>query len=141
MINVNFKKLNKEAVTPTYSKSGDGCMDMVATSIKHGTKWTEYGTGLAFEIPVGYVGLVFPRSSISNTDMTLANGVGVIDAGYRGEVTARFKHNPEFRSDIYSVGDRICQIMIIPRPVVELVECLLLSDSERGEGGYGSTGA
>ncbi len=137
---VRFKKLNKAAKVPTYSKNGDGCMDLSAVSIKHGNKWTEYGTGLSFEIPVGYVGLVFPRSSISNTDMTLANSVGVIDAGYRGEVTARFKHKPEFRSDIYEVGDRICQIMIIPRPHIELIESSELSDTERGEGGYGSSG-
>ena len=124
---------------PQYAREDDACMDLVAVEIVHGDKWLEYKTGLAFEIPFGYVGLIFPRSSISKTDMTLANSVGVIDSGYRGEVTARFRFRPEFRAAIYEVGDRVAQMMIVPRPVIEWQEVEELSESERGTGGYGST--
>ena len=138
---VKFTKLHPDAKTPTYSNNGDACMDLTAVELVYGEKWIEYKTGLSFEIPVGYVGLIFPRSSISNSDMFMANSVGVIDAGYRGEVTARFKHkNHPFRPKVYDVGDRVCQMMIIPRPEIKFIEVDELSDSERGTGGYGSTG-
>jgi dUTP pyrophosphatase len=104
-----------------------------------------YGTGIAMEIPKGYVGLVFPRSSIRKTDLSLTNCVGVIDSGYRGEIQATFKKvfgKNDIRIDEmdYKVGDRIAQIMIIPYPSVTFIESDELSDSERGEGGFGSTG-
>ena len=108
-----------------------------------------YGTGLAFEIPKGYVGLVFPRSSISNLDITMSNCVGVIDSGYRGEVTAKFKPAMLFNREqrpiilnnrIYNVGERIAQLIIIPYPQITFVEADELSETERGAGGYGSSG-
>ena len=89
---VKIKKLCESAVIPTYAKLGDAGMDLVATSRifdKYGN--VEYGTGLAMEIPEGYVGLIFPRSSISKQDLSLANAVGVIDSGYRGEIKFKFK--------------------------------------------------
>lgn len=89
---VKIKKLCDNAVIPSYAKPGDAGMDMVATSRvfdKYGN--VEYGTGLAMEIPEGYVGLLFPRSSISKQDLSLANAVGVIDSGYRGEIKFKFK--------------------------------------------------
>lgn len=89
---VKIKKLCKTAVIPSYAKPGDAGMDLVATSRvfdKYGN--VEYGTGLAMEIPEGYVGLLFPRSSISKQDLSLANAVGVIDSGYRGEIKFKFK--------------------------------------------------
>jgi dUTP pyrophosphatase len=116
-------------------------MDLVATSRSVDDKGNiVYGTGLAFEIPKGYVGLIFPRSSLSKYGLMLTNHVGVIDSGYRGEVTAKFKvisGNPE----IYKVGDRIAQMIIMPYPKVEFTDTDVLSDSERGTGGYGSTGS
>ena len=103
-----------------------------------------YGTGLAMEIPEGYVGLVFPRSSVAKKDLVLSNCVGVIDSGYRGEVMAKFKLlDPLITHDEYhwyDIGDRIAQIVIMRLPEVEMVESEDLSESERGEGGYGSTG-
>ena len=78
---VKIKKLNENAVIPSYSKQGDAGMDLVATSKifdKYGN--VEYGTGLAMEIPEGYVGLIFPRSSICKQDLSLSNAVGVIDS-------------------------------------------------------------
>ena len=89
---VNIKRLNENAVIPTYAKHGDAGMDLTATSKSyddHGN--VVYGTGLAFEIPMGYVGYVFPRSSNAKKDLILSNSVGVIDSGYRGEVIFKFK--------------------------------------------------
>lgn len=92
MLNVKIKKLSEDAVIPTYAKHGDAGMDLTATSKtydEHGN--VVYGTSLAFEIPFGYVGLLFPRSSNTKKDLILGNSVGVIDSGYRGEVVLKFK--------------------------------------------------
>lgn len=138
---VKIKKLHKDAVIPTYAKDGDAGMDLTAVSYE----FDEYGnivyhTGLAFEIPEGYVGLVFPRSSICKKDMTLTNAVGVLDSGYRGEVTAKFKPTLAYKAEVYDVGERIAQMIIIPYPKIEFKEVNELSETERGTGGYGSTG-
>jgi dUTP pyrophosphatase len=96
--------------------------------------------GVALEIPKGFVGLVFPRSSIRKTALQLSNSVGVIDSGYRGELQATFNKLFGGASTTYEVGDRVAQIMIIPHPPIEFEEADTLSDTERGEGGFGSTG-
>ena len=136
---VRIKKLNENAVIPTYAKVGDAGMDMVATKIINETLDSiTYGTDIALEIPEGFVGLVFPRSSIRKTDLILSNSVGVIDSGYRGEIQATFKRSGVYA---YAVGDKIAQIMIIPHPYVDLIEVNELSETERGDGGFGSTGS
>ena len=139
---VRFKKLHENAVIPQYAKAGDAGMDLTATS----KEWSNehgcivFGTGLAVEIPEGYVGLVFPRSSIYKTGLSLANCVGVIDSGYRGEIKAMYYPHTRPKKN-YEVGDRICQMIIMPFPQVEVVEELGdLSSSERGDGGFGSSG-
>ena len=100
-----------------------------------------YGTGLAVEIPEGMVGLVFPRSSIRDKDLVLSNSVGVIDSGYRGEIMATFNlKNPWSPDDVYKVGDRIAQLVIMPVPLAHYVEVDELSETERGKEGHGSTG-
>jgi dUTP pyrophosphatase len=144
---VKIKKLVPNAVIPTYSKNGDAGLDIVATSILDDNNfYIEYGTGLAIEIPFGYVGLIFPRSSITNKTLILKNSVGVIDSGYRGEIKFRFqktyhKKNQEIIGDIfYNIGDKLGQIIILPYPNIELVETDELSSTDRGTGGYGSTG-
>jgi dUTP pyrophosphatase len=137
---IKFKKLSKEAVAPAYAKPGDAGMDMVAISFRKDEMYYEYGTGIAVEIPEGYVGLIFPRSSISNTKMILANHVGVVDSGYRGEIKFRFKKLAWDNGIVYEVGDRIGQLIIMPIPYVELEEVDELSSSDRGNGGFGSTG-
>ncbi len=124
---------------PSYAKEGDACFDLTATSINLMDKFIEYGTGLAMEIPEGYVGLIFPRSSVTNKDLILKNSVGVVDSGYRGEIKFRFLRTKDI-IEAYSVGDRIGQMMILPHPTVELEEVDELTISDRGEGGYGSTG-
>jgi dUTP pyrophosphatase len=140
---VRIKKLNENAVIPSYAKDGDAGMDLVATSIINETSnQITYGTGLSLEIPEGFVGLIFPRSSVRKYDLALSNCVGVVDSGYRGELQATFNkiNHHKIRVDDYKVGDRVAQIMIIPHPDVEFNEVDELSDTERGEGGFGSTG-
>jgi dUTP pyrophosphatase len=141
---VKIKRINPNAVIPTYAKEGDAGMDLVATSIiSETTTDVTYGTGLAMEIRDGFVGLVFPRSSIRKYDLALTNSVGVIDSGYRGEIQATFKKTNWLKgneSEKYQIGDRIAQIMIIPHPQIEFDEVDELSDTQRGEGGFGSTG-
>ena len=140
---VKIKKLVPEAVIPSYSKEGDCGLDLTAINMEI-TNLPEYGfieyrTGLSIEIPSGYVGLIFPRSSISTTGLILANCVGVIDSGYRGEIKCRFKHIT--RTNKYSIGDRIAQLVIMPYPNIELKEVSELSSTERSDGSFGSTGA
>lgn len=147
---VRIKKLHPNAVIPTYAKDGDAGMDLTAVTKSYDRDGNVvYGTGLAFEIPEGYVGLIFPRSSLSRLDIALSNCVGVIDSGYRGEVTVKFKpamlFNREQRPIIlnnrtYEVGERVAQIIIIPYPQITFIEADELSETERGTGGYGSSG-
>ena len=134
---VKIKKLHSDAKIPKYAKEDDAAMDVYAISKEENDKFIEYGTGLAFEIPKGHVCLIFPRSSVSNKKLSLGNSVGVLDSGYRGELKLRFyKHGDED----YEIGDRIGQIMIILYPEIEFEEVEELSGSERGEGGFGSSG-
>lgn len=149
-MNVKIKKLHPDAVIPKYAKAGDAGMDLTAVTKSYDRDGNiVYGTGLAFEIPEGYVGLVFPRSSLSSLDIALSNCVGVIDSGYRGEVTAKFKPAMLFNREqrpiilnnrIYEVGERVAQMIIIPYPHIEFEEVETLSETERGNRGYGSTG-
>jgi dUTP pyrophosphatase len=141
---VKIKKVHPNAIIPSYAKRGDAGMDLVATSIIGETLGSiTYGLGIALEIPEGFVGLVFPRSSIRKTNLQLSNSVGVIDSGYRGELQATFNKiqgADNVERETYKVGDRVCQIMIIPHPTIEFEEVHELNNTERGEGGFGSTG-
>lgn len=141
-LRVKIKKLHPDAVIPAKAHASDAGFDLTAvwSGWDNDTKVFEYGFGLSFEIPEGYVGLIFPRSSIFRKDLFLTNCVGVIDSGYRGEVTAKFKSTTGRIPDSYSVGDRVAQMIIMPIPQVTFVEVKELSDTDRGSGGYGSTG-
>lgn len=138
MLIIKTKKLSKNAVMPQRMNSGDAGFDLVATSMRkdyeHGV--VVFGTCLAFEIPEGYAMFVYPRSSSYKHYALMANCVGVVDSGYRGEVHVVFRG---LDCD-YEVGDRIAQAVIMPIPSVEYVEAEELSDSERGANGIGSTG-
>lgn len=136
---VHFKKLVQEAQTPKFGKPGDAGADLVATTMSNHDDHLVYGVGLAVEIPEGMVGLVFPRSSIRQTDLFMANSVGVIDSGYRGEIMVTFNIK-KGATRWYQVGDRIAQLVIMPVPLVKYVEVDELSETERGIGGHGSTG-
>ena len=137
---IKIKKLTESAVLPRYSKEGDAGMDLTATRV-----WSDddgnvcYGTGLAFEIPRGYVGLLFPRSSNAKKDLLLANSVGVLDSDFRGEVMLKFKPQKQ-GGKMYEVGERVAQVIILPYPYIEFKEVDELSETNRGEGGFGSTG-
>ena len=136
---IKIKRLHENAVIPKYAKKGDAGMDLTCVSYEYKGSYIEFKTGLAFEIPEGYVGLIFPRSSVSKYSLSLANSVGVLDSGYRGEVTFRFRETSGV-PNIYSIGDRIGQIMVLPFPKIEFEETDVLSDTDRGNGGYGSSG-
>ena len=135
---IRIKKLHADAVVPKYAHFGDAAVDLVAVRTwedKYGNVC--YGTGLAMEIPEGHVGLLFPRSSISKTNLRLANAVGVIDSGYRGEIMLKFDR--EGVRD-YEVGDRVGQLILMPIPSIQFVEVVNLPNSDRSSGGFGSTG-
>lgn len=135
MMQVKFKKCQENAIMPTYQHVSDACADLYAADQKDSVT---FDTGIALEIPEGYVGLVYPRSSISKTPYMLANSVGVIDSNYRGSVIVKFK---SFESgSFYKVGDRIAQLMIIPIPKIQFIEVDELNETDRGTGGFGSTG-
>jgi dUTP pyrophosphatase len=142
---VKIKKMHPDSKIPEYAKPGDAGMDLTAVSIISENEYQiVYDTGIAVEIPEGFVGLVFPRSSIRKTDLALSNSVGVIDSSYRGSIQATFvKINQpnHIRSKDYAIGDRIVQLMIIPHPFVQFEGVSELSNTERGTGGHGSTGA
>ena len=138
---VKLKKLHSDAVVPKYAKESDAGLDLTAVSvISDDDDQVVYGTGIALEIPEGYVGLVFPRSSVRKQDLIMSNSVGVIDAGYRGEIQVTFNKKHEDYNIIYHVGDRVAQIIIIPHPQVTFLEADELSDTDRGTGGHGSSG-
>jgi len=141
-VKVQIKRLVEHAEIPQYMREGDAGLDLTATDRYENRDfdYIEYGTGISVKIPEGYVGLVFPRSSISKTPHSLANSVGVIDSNYTGEIKLRFR-TKENREDLeYGVGDRIGQLIILPYPKVILEEVENLEETNRGSKGFGSTG-
>lgn len=133
--------------TPSYAKDGDAGIDLIAVEvISDDLEKIIYNTGIKIEIPKGYVGLIFPRSSIRKKDLIMSNSVGVIDSGYRGEIQCTFnKTSFYFEQELniestYAIGERICQLLIIPYPSINLIPVKRLSESKRGEEGHGSTG-
>lgn len=141
---VNFKKLHADAVTPSYAHDGDAGMDLTAVSFtqeydRSGKLVLVYHTGIAVEIPEGYVGLLFMRSSVSKYSVSMTNAVGVIDSGYRGEIMVKMKLTTDAIPTIYQPGEKIAQLVIVPYLKAELNEIEELAETERGEGGFGST--
>ena len=147
MLDVKIMKLVEEAVIPQYSLEGDAGLDLTATF----RSYDEFGnvvyhTGIAMEIPKGYVGLLFQRSSVSKKQQFLTNAVGVIDSNYRGEIMLKFKptvqaHNKveSLFNEMYEVGEKIGQLIILPYPTVNFILSDNLSDTVRGTNGFGST--
>lgn len=143
---VKIKKLNEKAVVPTRATIGSAGLDLTACviGIEHaedGVATVVYDSCLAIEIPEGFVGLLFPRSSISKKSLTLTNCVGVIDSDYRGSIMAKFKLNTNTIPSVYKEGERFAQLLIVPISMVELEEATELSETERGVNGYGSSDA
>lgn len=145
MTNVNIKKLNPNATIPTYgSEYAAGCdlyacLDESVTINPHETVLIK--TGLALEVPVGYAGLIYARSGLaSKRNLAPANKVGVVDADYRGEVMVAL-HNHGAIPQVVEHGERIAQMVIAPFLTANFIEVEELSDTVRGEGGFGSTGS
>jgi dUTP pyrophosphatase len=146
-LTVKFKKLSENAGVPTYQHEGDAGADLTAVSVSKmkSVSWIdeifpvyEYGTGLAMEIPDTHYAMLTPRSSISKHFAWLTNSVGIIDSQYRGEIKFRFRTS--FLGAPYQVGDRIGQIVFARKRIANFTETNELSSTERGEGGFGSTG-
>ena len=140
---VKVKKTHEGGRIPTYATDGSGAFDFYSAEEVHinpETAPTAINLGVAMEVPEGHVLLVFPRSSIGkNSNLRMANSIGVIDSDYRGTIHALYE-NTDCYVEIIKKGNRIAQGIIIPIPQVEFEEVEELSTTERGEGGFGSTG-
>jgi len=159
---VQIKKLDKNAVIPSYATEGSAGMDITATSVEYNKEidcWV-YHTGLSFKIPEGYVMQIYPRSSNRKTDCYLTNSVGILDSDYTGELLVCYKNRNTtntilptelHRGEVYKyktvdmkapylIGDRIAQIIIMPYHKIEFKEVKELPETVRGNGGFGSTG-
>jgi dUTP pyrophosphatase len=164
-VKIKFKKMHEDAVIPTFGNPGDAGADLRSVSVKYDAENDvfEYDSGVSVEIPEGFFGLVVPRSSIYKTDLMLSNHAGVIDSGYRGSIKSKFKIIQAYDSIeninidsgivtgtefdeyryylIYPVKERFLQLLILPIVSnVQYEEVDELSETKRGEGGFGSTG-
>jgi dUTP pyrophosphatase len=155
---IKVKKTNSTIPTPKYAIEGDAGLDLTAVEVlKSDYKSVIYNTGLAFEIRDGYIGFIYPRSSVRKYDLIMANSVGVVDSNYRGTVQVSFKRTVigsikyilncillfigfGFNLKEYELGDRICQLIILPYPQIKLKVVEELTETKRGESGHGSTG-
>ena len=140
---INFKKLNNSAITPTYAHHGDAGMDLYANesvSVNRFGVPVLVRTGIAIDIPLGYVGLIHPRSGLAkNHGISILNSPGTIDSGYIGEIQVLL-YSVSGLEFIVNPGDRIAQLVIKKVEIVELEEVFEFDKSERGENGFGSTG-
>lgn len=137
---LEFKKLDKDARAPFRAHVTDAGFDLYCTSFDDDGDVITYHTGIAVNIPDGHCGLLLARSSVYKKDLVLANGVGLIDQDYHGELIFKYRKTQPF-SKSFAVGDRIGQIMIMPFLLAKLVEVDEFSrGSERGDGGFGSSG-
>jgi dUTP pyrophosphatase len=139
---LKFAKTSPDAVLPKRAKAGDAGYDLTATSMTEEGSIITYGTGIIVEIPPMHVGLIFPRSSIYRYDLILANSVGVIDSGYRGEIMVKMRKTKEFDAHVYEVGERMAQLVVIKLPDLIAMEIPVeeVGITMRGTGGFGSTG-
>ncbi len=137
---IKFKKMHPDAIIPKHNLEGDAGLDLTAVSKEFDAEHQVmvYDTGVAVELPVGHVGLLCPRSSISDVSLYLANSVGIVDENFRGSIKAKFRAT-DYLYKSYEVGDRICQLVVVPYIVVEPVEVSELSPSVRGDAGFGSS--
>ncbi len=140
---LRFTKLNDAAVVPTRAHPGDAGLDLYSTEIAHlgpGERWA-VDTGIAVEIPEGHAGLVLPRSGLAREHgITLVNSPGLIDAGYRGEIRVLLLNTDPAETVRIEAGARIAQLVVTPVTIADPVEATELTDSARGDGGFGSSG-
>jgi len=155
---VLVKKISEEASLPIRARDSDAGADLVAIDDGNVGEdgYIQYRTGISIELPLGYHAEIWPRSSISKYDLVLANGIGLIDNGYRGEIFIRFKPvarysdtghrkviigSSNFVPNIYKKGDKIAQLVISETVLASFSEAFELSETSRGSGGFGSTGS
>jgi dUTP pyrophosphatase len=140
-MHIKVKRLSSDATIPVYSSSGAACFDLYSTddvTISKG-EWYSVSTAISVEIPSGFVGMVYSRSGHGfKHGLHLINGTGIIDSDYRGEIKVGLVNNGHADYTVHK-GERVAQMMVIPVPHVEFVEANL-SETERGENGFGSTG-
>ena len=141
---INVKKLNENAIIPTRGSEGAAGVDLYACTsssiviMPHNT--VKIGTGLAIELPYGYFGAIFARSGLATKQgLRPSNCVGVCDEDYRGEYVVAL-HNDTDEPQTINPMERIAQLVVMPYLPVEFNEVNELSDTERGDGGFGSTG-
>lgn len=154
-IELKVKRVCDEATLPFYAHESDAGMDLKAVSVEYNDEMDcyIYHTGLAFKIPDGYMGLLYPRSSNRKTNAYLTNGTGVVDSGYTGEVLlcyklrdcSKFIRNDDGTLAVndlapYKVGDKIGQLIVMPYPKVKIIEVGELEKTDRGDNGFGSSG-
>ena len=141
---IKIKRLNERAKIPTFGTEFSAGADLYCAeeheiSVCSGQKCS-IGTGISMEIPEGYVGLVFARSGLAcKNGLRLCNSVGVIDADYRGEIKVVLHNDSEYVREI-KPGERVAQMIVMPYPKVSFIEVEELSDTLRGESGFGGTG-
>lgn len=137
---VKVKLLTDNAQIPVFGKTDDAGADLTVTDvIKEGLFKVTYKFGIAVELPLNYYAMIVPRSSVRKTFQWLSNSCGIIDNGYRGEIQATFYRIP-FISTLYKVGERACQLIVRPQMMVVYTLTDKLTDTQRGDGGFGSTG-
>lgn len=142
---VKFKRLSEKAVQPIRATEGSAGYDLTSTHVttevsECGQLILVYHTDLAIELPEGYAAYMFPRSSISKKSLRLCNSVGVIDSDYRGEIMGKFIVTTDVIPSLYREGERFAQLVIMPIATAEFIEAEELSETTRGEEGFGSTG-
>jgi dUTP pyrophosphatase len=146
------QKTHLDAVLPVYGSAGAGCFDLIAVEVNGGKDAVNVlsgapvlcNIGLAFEIPVGHVMLIFSRSGHGfKNAVRLSNCVGVIDSDYRGTVQVKLTMDAsaEYRPMQIKPGDRVAQAIVVTSPYVHFELAEQLGETERGDGGFGSTGA
>lgn len=155
-VNVDFKRLYQDAKPPFRGRESDAGVDLTIHSINipHPEDYRAYievGLGISVNIPEGYYGQLVARSSITKTNLMLANAFGVIDAGFTGELKARFVYTGSYIAQLeehevptprnFDIGMRVCQLIILPIPCVKYNEVQEHVTTNRGSSGWGSTGA
>jgi dUTP pyrophosphatase len=142
-VNLNVSRLKEGATLPTRAHEGDAGLDLYACEAAHlgpGERWS-VSTGIAVEVPEGHAGLVLPRSGLAREHgISLVNGPGLIDSGYRGEISVLLLNTDPAEVFRIEPGDRIAQLVIVPIALAEPLEAEALAESARGEGGFGSSG-
>jgi len=142
-VDLRISKLKEGATLPSRAHEGDAGLDLYACEAAHlgpGERWS-VGTGIAVEVPEEHAGLVLPRSGLAREHgISLVNSPGLIDSGYRGEVSVLLLNTDPAEVFRIEPGDRIAQLVIVPIAPVEPIEAEALAESARGEGGFGSSG-